>query len=309
MSAPTGFLARVRLDPAGPDRWSAAAGATERIALGLLGAQAMVAAGRTVDTRWSWVHAMHVTRLDEGDPGTDPGTAVQHRVERAHDTGLRAVRLVRSVQGDTPLAVTTVTFSAPRPGLGPSHQCAAAVGDVPPPGAVAPTEAAGPLDVRHLDRARWRQPGESSPPAALNRMWTRMIEEIPDEILLHAAALAVAADLLLVEPPGMPATGDVTGDPAGEWADLQAGRGLRAVPLDLSIRIHRGFRADDWMLHGHESVSAADYRALTTGWFVSPAGRLVASISQETALLPVAQPQPQSQSQPRAPVPAACATP
>jgi acyl-CoA thioesterase II len=262
MSAPTGFLARVRLDPAGPDRWSAAAGGTEPIALGLLGAQAMVAAGRTVDTRWSWVHAMHVTRLDEGDAGTDPGTAVQHRVERAYDTGLRAVRLVRSVQGDTPLAVTTVTFSAPRPGLGPSHQRAAAVDDVPPPGAVAPTEAAGPLDVRHLDRARWPQPDESSPPAAVNQMWTRVTEEIPDEILLHAAALAVAADLLLVEP--------------------------RAVPLDLSIRIHRGFRADDWMLHGHESVSAADYRALTTGWFVSPAGRLVASISQETALLPVA---------------------
>ena len=63
---------------------------------------------------------------------------------------------------------------------------------------------------------------------------------------------------------------------------------------------NRGFRADDWMLHGHESVSAADHRALTTGWFVSPAGRLVASVSQETALLPVAGPQPET------PVPAAC---
>jgi acyl-CoA thioesterase-2 len=289
------------------------------MALGLLGAQAMVAAGRTVDTRWRWVHAVHVTRLDEGAPATDegapatdegapagggapptdggaPGPAVLHRVERTHDTPARSVRLVRSVQRDTPVAVTTVTFAAPRSGLGPSHQRAAAVDDVPPPGTLAPAETGGSLDVRHLDRARWQRPED---PAAPNRMWTRVTEEIPDEILLHAAAIAMAADLLLVEPAALPAT--------GEWADLEAGRGLRAVPLDLSLRIHRGFRADDWMLHGHESVSAADYRTLTTGWFVSPAGRLVASVSQETALLPpVVGP---AGSQTAAPVPAACTTP
>ncbi len=288
MTAPTGLLARVRLDPAGPDRWSAAGGGTDRTALGLLGAQAMVAAGRTVDTRWRWVHAVHVTRLGEGDPGP----AVLHQVERTYDTGPRAVRLVRSAQVNTPLALTTVTFAAPQPGLGPSHQRAVAVDDVPPPGAVAPTEAGGPLDVRHLDRARWQRSDERKSPVAPIRVWTRVTEEIPDEVLLHAAALTIAADLLLVEQAALPAT--------GEWADLEVGRGLRAVPLDLSIRIHRGFRADDWMLHGHESVSAADYRALTTGWFVSPAGRLVASVSQETALLPVAGPQPE------AAVPAAC---
>jgi acyl-CoA thioesterase-2 len=302
MSAPTGFLAKVRLEPAGPDRWSAAASGTERMALGLLGAQAMVAAGRTVDTRWRWVHAVHVTRLDEGVPAADgrapatdsgaPSPAVLHQVERTHDTPARSVRLVRSIQQDTPVAVTTVTFAAPRSGPGPSHQRAATVDDVPPPGDLAPAEAGGSLDVRHLDRARWQRPED---PAAPNRMWTRVTEEIPDEILLHAAAITMAADLLLVEPAALPAP--------GEWADLEAGRGLRAVPLDLSIRIHRGFRADDWMLHGHESVSAADYRALTTGWFVSPAGRLVASVSQETALLRVPEPQPP------APVPAACTTP
>lgn len=293
MSAPTGFLARVRLHPAGPDRWSAAADGTEP-ALGLLAAQAVVAAGRSVDTRWRWVHAVHATRLGAGDPGQpvqhQPAQhlAVLHQVERTYDTGLRAVRLVRSVQRDVPLAVTTVTFATPRPGLGPNHQLAAAIDDVPPPGALA-AGTGGPLDVRHLGRARWQRPAD---PAAPSRMWTRVTEEIPDEILLHTAALAVAADLLLVEPAALPTT--------GEWADLEAGRGLRAVPLDLSIRIHRGFRADDWMLHGHESTSAADYRALTTGWFVSPAGRLVASVSQETALLPVAA------GQAREPLPATC---
>ena len=299
MSAPTGFLARVGLEPAGPDQWSAAAGGTERLALGLLGAQAMVAAGRTVDTRWRWVHAVHVTRLDEGTPATHDGTpatgqsaaatALLHQVERTHDTPDRSVRLVRSIQQDGPVALTTVTFAAPRPGPGPSHQRAAAVDDVPPPGTLAPAAADGPLDVRRLD--------------APDRMWIRVTEEIPDQILLHAAALTMAADLLLDLPKTQDATGEWAGLEADLEAGLEAGRGLRAVPLDLSVRIHRGFRADDWMLHGHESVSAADYRALTTGWFVSPAGRLVATVSSETALLPVAGPRPAT------PVPAACPTP
>ena len=30
-----------------------------------------------------------------------------------------------------------------------------------------------------------------------------------------------------------------------------------------------------------KDVGEADYRALTTGWFVSPAGRLVATVAQE----------------------------
>jgi acyl-CoA thioesterase-2 len=111
-------------------------------------------------------------------------------------------------------------------------------------------------------------------------MWVRVLEEIPDEILLHAAAIVLTADLLLAEP--------VTSLLTGEWIGLETGRGLRAVALDLTVCIHRGFRADDWMLHEHESVSAADYRALTAGRFVSPAGRLVASVCQETALLPAA---------------------
>jgi acyl-CoA thioesterase-2 len=276
MSAPTGPLARLRLDPAGPDRWSASAdGGAGRIVPGLLGAQATVAAGRTVDTRWRWVHAVHVTHLGEGDPD---GLA-EHRVERTHDTEHAAVRLVRSVQEGIPLAVTTVTFAAPRRGLGPTRQRAFAVDDLPPPDALPPAATGGPLDVRRLDRALWERPGDS---AAMNRMWVRVAGEIPDEILLHVAAIVLAADLLLVEP--------VTPPLAGERTGLETGRGLRAVALDLSVRVHRGFRADDWMLHEHESPSAADYRALTTGRFVSSMGRLVASVSQETALLPVAGP-------------------
>lgn len=176
MGVRTGPLTKLRLEPAGPDRWSAAvSGVTDRITPGLLGAQAVVASGGTVDTRWRWAHAIRVTCLDQGDPGVP----VEHRVERTHDTEHAAVRLIRFVQEGIPLAVTTVTFATPRHG-----------------------------------------PGLSYP----------------------------------------------------------------------SVWIHRGFRAGDWLLHEHESPSAADYRALTTGRFISSMGRLVASASRGTALLPVADP-------------------
>jgi acyl-CoA thioesterase-2 len=251
------------------------AGELDRIAVGLLGAQATVAAGGTVDTRGRWVHAVHLTYLAEGDPNGP----VEHRVERTHDSGQAAVRLVRSGQAGTPLAVTTVTFAAPRRGLGPTHQPAFAVEDLSPPDGLPPAATDGLLDVRPIGRAPWARPGEA---AATNRMWVRVAGEIPDQILLHVAALVLAADRLLAEP--------VTPPLPGEWTDLETGRGLRAVALDLSVRIHRGFRADDWMLHEHESPSAADYRTLATGRFVSSMGRLVASVWQETALRPAAGP-------------------
>ncbi|GAA1268867.1 acyl-CoA thioesterase II [Pseudonocardia aurantiaca] len=270
-----GFLAQMHLDPAGPDRWSAGTGGGPAgVARGVLAAQAMVAAGRSVDTRWRWVHAVHVTHLGEGEPAGP----VEHRVERVHDTDHGAVRLVRSAQGGNPLALATVTFATPRRGRGPTHQDAPAPDDLPDPHALPATVTAGSLDVRHVDRPRWER---AATPAARNRIWMRFTEEIPDEILLHAAALVRAADLLLVEPVAPP--------PTGEWTDLETGRGLRTAALDLSVRFHRGFRADDWILHEHESPSAADYRAFTTGRFLSSMGRLVATVSQETALLPVAE--------------------
>jgi len=234
----------------------------------------MIAAGRSTDTRWRWVHSVHVTYLADGDPA-EP---VEYRVERIHDTEFTATRLVRAVQGEQLLATATIAFQAPRRGLGPTHQ-SEQFGDPPDPHTL-PVDArdgtAGvPLDVRYLDRKPWEPAADLE---SANRMWVRFTEEIPDEILLHSAAIVFAADLLLVEPVAPPVS--------GEWTDLDSGRGLQAVALDLSVRFHRSFRADDWVLHEHRSPSIADYRAHSTGHFYSSMGRLIASVSQETALLP-----------------------
>jgi acyl-CoA thioesterase-2 len=272
-----GFLERLRLADAGPGRRWASAPGGERIPRGLLGAQSVVAAGATTDTRWRWVHAVHLTYAAEGDP--DRG--VTYQVEDLHDTEHTTTRLVHATQGETVLVTAAVGFQVPRRGLGPTHQ-EPEPGELPDPHALAARTRAGtgPIDVRHLDRAPWEPAADAT---AASRMWLRFTEEIPDRILLHAAALVHAADLLLVEP----VAPDPGGDLARQWTDLDTGRGLAARALDLSVRFHRGFRADDWLLHVHRSPSLADYRAFTTGEFFSSGGRLVASVSQETALVPV----------------------
>lgn len=271
----------LQLGESGPDRWRGRIGdANQQVSRGLLAAQAMIAAGRSTDTRWRWVHSVHFIHLAEPQPGHD----VEYRVQRLQDTGHVASRLVHVVQNESLLATAAVGFLAPRRGLGPSHQDSDP-GELPDPHSLpAAVRAVGPgvpVDVRYLDRAPWETPVG---PEAANRMWMRFTEEIPDEILLHSAAIVLAADILLVEPVALP--------PAGtrEWIDRDTGSGLRAVGLDLSVRFHRSFRADDWVLHEHRSPSIADYRAYSTGQFYSSMGRLIASVSQETALLPIAAP-------------------
>jgi acyl-CoA thioesterase len=69
-------------------------------------------------------------------------------------------------------------------------------------------------------------------------------------------------------------------------------RPVRAAPLaaesiDLSVRFHRAFRADDWMRHECSVPVADDYRTYVTGTFSSPLGRLFATVTQEQSLLPV----------------------
>lgn len=269
-----GFLAHLALTPSGAERWTGPAAGDAHLAHGLVAAHAMVAAGATTDTGWRRVHAVHLSRLADGDPA-DP---VEYRVDRLGDTDDAAHRLVHAWQGPLRLATVTVAFRTPRRDIGPQHQGEVPADDVPDPHSLrADTRGhpGAPIDVRYLDRTPDRAPTD---PDASNRMWLRFTEEIPDRLLLHAAALVHAADTLLVEAVDHPG--------ARDRRDLATGRPLEAHALDLVARFHRSFRADDWVLHTQCTPSLSDHRAFTTGTFHSSLGRLVATVSQETALQP-----------------------
>ncbi|HWN34659.1 MAG TPA: hypothetical protein VNP03_18040 [Pseudonocardia sp.] len=264
-SAVTEFPDLVRLDRAGIDRWRTATGLPAGFGLGLLGARALVAAGNTVDTDWRWVHSVHLSQL--AAPDHAPGTG--YRVDRVRDDAHLSTRLVHvtagasagaTTVGETALVTATVSFQMSRRGSGPNYQ-AAEPPELPDPHGLPGTGPTGPLEVRHLGPGR-------------HRAWVRVTEELPDRILAHTAALLLATDLVLPPP-----------DAAG-YRDLDTGQPLRPVVVDRVLRVHRSFRADDWVHYEHESPSASDYRTYATGRFHSSMGRLIASLSEESVLVP-----------------------
>ncbi len=265
-----GFLRLVELDAVDVDAFHTRvpSNAAARVSRGSLSAQGLVAAGCTVDTDWRWVHSLHVTNLSEGD-GARP---IEFCVERLRDSDRFSTRLVRAMQDGELLAAMTVSFQAPSATRDPAHG-RPETEDWPDPHSLPATVAGAALDVRYVDRLPC---GPTVVLARANRIWLRMTEELPDRILFHAAAVVYAADLLLEEP---------LLDPAGP--EIASADGVFAQTLDLSMRWHRGFRADDWLRHEHELLTTANGRAVITGRFFSSMGRLVASVSQEIASPPV----------------------
>jgi len=113
-------------------------------------------------------------------------------------------------------------------------------------------------------------------------VWIRATQPLPDERLLHICALAYASDLSLASTAAL---------------DLQeplpirtATPRVRIVSLDHAMWFHRAFRADDWLLFATRSRTAGDGRGLATGEFFTRDGRLVASVTQEALLRPIAPP-------------------
>jgi acyl-CoA thioesterase-2 len=245
-----GLLPLLNLDAVDVGVLHAAPGRPD-IPRGIIGSQSLVAAGHTVDTDRRWVDSLHLRH----HAVCDANRVVEYRVDVVRDSEALSTRTVKAVQGDALLATMVVSFHVPRRGRVPRHQ-PLGTDDWPDPHSLPATEAGAALDVRCVDRMPWHSVG----PTPANRFWLRVTEEIPDRILLHAAALVYAADLLL-------------GRPLVNTARATA---------DLSIRLHRGFRADDWMRHEHEVSTVAPNRAVTTGRFFSSMGRPVASVSQKT---------------------------
>ncbi|MGC5616857.1 acyl-CoA thioesterase [Georgenia sp. Z1491] len=107
-------------------------------------------------------------------------------------------------------------------------------------------------------------------------VWVRAFETLPDDDLLHRAALAYVCDYTIIEPilraAGLP------------WAEP----GLVTASLDHAMWFHRAARVDDWLLYAQEAVSAQDGRGLATGRFFDRDGRLVATVVQEALVRPPA---------------------
>ena len=97
----------------------------------------------------------------------------------------------------------------------------------------------------------------------------RALGPLPDDALLHRAALAYASDYTILE--------STLRRHGAAWVTP----GLRIASLDHAMWWHRPVRVDEWLLYVQSSPSASGARGLAAGRIYDRSGALVASVAQE----------------------------
>jgi acyl-CoA thioesterase-2 len=289
MSELADLLQRLDLAADGPDSFVGTSPpvAWNRVFGGLVVAQALVAASRTVDNRAP--HSLHAYFLLPGDPAKP----IHYAVERLRDGRSFSVRRVVAHQADRTgrmAAIFALSCSFHLSETGHEHQ--AAMPMVPAPETL-PSEQD--LIARHGDRLsdgfrRYltrQRPIEmrATDPLRLidgkkradarQAIWMRARGPLPDDPAVHRAVLAYASDMTLLDTALVPHGTSV----------FQ--RDIQAASLDHALWFHRRFRADRWFLYAQDSPSAAGARGLTRGLIFQDDGTLIAATAQEGLIRPV----------------------
>lgn len=260
----------IRVESIGTERFRGVSPQTwpgKRVFGGLVAAQAMQAAGSTIEGLNP--HSLHAYFLRLGRPELP----MDYTVTRVRDGRSFATRSVEVAQAGEVIFTMLASFHRDEPGE--SYQVSRAT-DVDPPGtddgsagAVLPhLEALSDLDVRDLG------PTEMEPDGifrSTRRMWLRVRGPLPDDRLLHASILALMSDMGIVTAARPPAT-------PLSWGLVMA------ASLDHAVWFHRDMRVDDWILYDLHSLSVAGARAVARGVMHSAAGILGASVTQETLI-------------------------
>jgi acyl-CoA thioesterase-2 len=250
----------------------------QRVFGGQVAAQALVAAGRTVDPVRS-VNSLHGYFVRAGDP-TEP---ISYEVENIRDGRSFSVRRSVARQHGRTIFFMSASFHLTEGGLDHAEPMPH---DLPGPESV-PTmserlagypERQGlwaaiprPFDIRYVGEPGWVPPGDR-PIDVRQRVWLRIDGKLPDEPLLHACALTFASDLTLLDSV-LSAHGEVWGP-----------GGMVGASLDHALWFHRPFRADQWFLYDCWSPTSYGARGLATGRLFTLDGRHVATAVQEGLL-------------------------
>ena len=251
----------------------------QRVFGGQVLAQALTAATRTVPAERT-VHSLHGYFLVAGRPDLpivydvetvrDGGSFSSRRVVarqsgqvmfylsasfHTHEEGFEHADRVPEVPGpeDSPLLTTVLAELSGRPASGWQHEW-------------------GAIDVRYVGDSRPGGAIEDPAHPARARAWIRVDGELPDDPVLHQAALAYTSDLTLI---------GVSVVPHG----VVIGYTVQAASLDHAMWFHRPFRADRWLLYDQVSPSASGALGLSTGRLFQD-GRLVATVAQEGLIRP-----------------------
>ncbi|MBV0916569.1 acyl-CoA thioesterase II [Mycobacteroides chelonae] len=241
---------------------------------GQLMAQSVVASGRTVSGKLS-LAAVSTHFINGGDPEQD----IEFRVLRLRDERNFANRRVDAVQGDLLLSSALVSYLKDSPGL--EHA-------VKPPTVADPEtlptidehlvgyEETVPMFVAALKPIEWRYDNDpawvlkaKSERLEHNRVWMKTHSALPDDPVLHSAALVYASDTTVLD--------SIITTHGLSWGYDR----IFAATINHSVWFHRPVRFDDWVLYATESPVASAGRGTGAGRFFDREGALLASTIQE----------------------------
>jgi len=235
---------------------------------GLVAAQSVIAAGRTLrDPRQ--LHSLHGYFLRPGRHDVP----IRFTVDRIRDGRSFTTRRVKAHQAGEAIFNLSASFATPEEGI--SHQ------DPMP-------EAPGPAGLPEWEEVRAEAIGDPTarrvdggvevrvcdlPGAdriARQRNWVRVRGALPDDRLVHTAALVYASDRTLLSTAARP-------------HDLPWNQRMGAS-LDHAVWIHRPVHFDDWLLYVAESPVAHAARGLIFGGLFTRDGTRIASVAQEALI-------------------------
>lgn len=254
---PSWIAELVRLQGVGPGfRTSVALGSGGRLFGGLIAAQALAAAGATVEPD-RLPQSLHAYFIKGGRVGVD----VDYTVATARDGRSFDTRQVTASQDGSPIFEMLASFHRPEPTLDWQQPATPRLAWADATTTVAPPEG-------WADRFEMRVAPGSGTEWPQQPFWFRSRDPIENDPRLRACALTFVSDLGMVSsarPPGHEQPG-----PGG------------AASLDHALWLHRPTDPNDWHCYDAVAISHSDARGLAFGAIHDNAGRLVASVAQES---------------------------
>jgi acyl-CoA thioesterase-2 len=257
------FRSMMALEPHGPDTFVATGPRYPWGGLygGQIIAQALRAASLTVDSGYG-LHSLHAYFIRLGD-AAEPIRLEVDRIRNGRSFLTRRVVARQSVG-----AILNMSSSFHVPEDGPEVQTE----DMPP---VSPPDELehnswSPLIERRLLRADIA-PGRIG-------AWMRLAEDLGNDPLLNACALAYLSD-------DLPTDAVVARHPNRPPRDAAARR-FWSASLDHAIWFRQPMRASDWHLHDFSCRGLIGTRGLSVGSIFDRTGRHIATVSQEVLVRP-----------------------
>jgi acyl-CoA thioesterase len=228
-------------------------GPGSRLFGGLIAAQALAAAGNTVEPE-KLPQSLHLYFVRGGQYGVN----VEFHVERTRDGRAFDTRRVTAVQRGKTILEMIASFHVPEPGV---------CWQRPEPIGIELDDAIPKApDIGFADRFELRVTPDDDTVFAVPPFWMRTKADIEDDPLIRACMLTFMSDFGPV-PVARP-----------------AGTGLRdgfAASLDHAVWFHRPFVPQDWHRYEVIALGNADSRGLVRGSLYDTGGVLIASTSQE----------------------------